>query len=220
MVYLTGQRTTLEQLLHTTAALVAEVGCRNTTLQEIIKRSGLSKGAIYHYVQGKDELFGLILQGHMEMKVGQHHSMTFNHPLFKTPLAPLSIIVKGLLQPANDRQIVLRRCFIYLLSRQEQEDVAKILDELHQSWIGFVFEWLTICQNAGAISANIDIRKTSAMFISTIFGLMVQKTITENRIEEDEHALDVQTVLQMFGRILGYSDEGQASPGHNAEAHP
>ncbi|WP_245602145.1 TetR/AcrR family transcriptional regulator [Peribacillus kribbensis] len=43
-----------------------EIGCKNTTLQEIIKASGLSKGAIYHYVSSKDELFGLIFQNKLQ----------------------------------------------------------------------------------------------------------------------------------------------------------
>ena len=55
-----------QNILLTTEELILEKGCRNTTLKDIIERTGLSKGAIYHYVASKDELFGLILKTKIE----------------------------------------------------------------------------------------------------------------------------------------------------------
>lgn len=201
---------TLELLLDTTEKLVAEVGCQNTTIQEIIRRAGLSKGAIYHYVKSKDELFGLILQAHMDTKIDEHmarnqHSvMTFKHNFSKKTFDPLSVIVKGLLQPANEKQVVLRRSFIYLLSRQEQPDVAKILTKLHQTWINFTAGWIKTCQNGGSIAPHIDPYQTASLIISILFGLMVQKSITENSGNESENPLDTSTVLQLLSKILDW----------------
>lgn len=199
---------TLETLLQTTEKLVAEVDCQNTTLQEIIRRTGLSKGAIYHYVKSKDELFGLILQAHMDVKIdehmarNQHSAMTFKHNFSKKTFDPLSIIVKGLLQPANEKQVVLRRSFIYLLSRQEQPDVAKILEKLHLSWIDFISGWIKACQQGGSISPDIDAHQTASLIISILYGLMVQKSITEASGRESENTLDPSIVLQLFSKIL------------------
>ena len=53
---------TFQHILAITEELILEKGCRHTTLKSIIERTGLSKGAIYHYVDSKDELFRLILQ--------------------------------------------------------------------------------------------------------------------------------------------------------------
>ncbi|ALS22500.1 MULTISPECIES: TetR/AcrR family transcriptional regulator [Paenibacillus] len=57
---------TFQFILSTTEQLIKEKGCQQTTLQDIMERTGLSKGAIYHYVKSKDELFGKILLGYME----------------------------------------------------------------------------------------------------------------------------------------------------------
>ncbi|WP_084731330.1 TetR/AcrR family transcriptional regulator [Seinonella peptonophila] len=45
-----------------TEELILERRCHRTTLQDILQKAGVSKGAIYHYVNSKDELFALILK--------------------------------------------------------------------------------------------------------------------------------------------------------------
>lgn len=203
-------RLTLRNLLEITGELVAEIGCQKTTLQEIIRRSGISKGAIYHYVQSKDELFGFILQAHMEKKVDHHYKADASQGTYNSSapngssrsLGPLSVIVHGLLQPANEKQVVLRRCFIYLLSKQEQPDVSKILQNLNRSWSDFTAAWIEACQSRGMIPPHIHAYQTAAFIISVLFGLMVQKSITEGHEEESEKLLRTDTVLQMFSVIL------------------
>ncbi|MEW9701076.1 TetR/AcrR family transcriptional regulator [Paenibacillus sp. SI8] len=63
----TQRSASFQQILETAEQLIKEKGCRQTTLQDIIERTGLSKGAIYHYVSGKDELLGLILKSKTEL---------------------------------------------------------------------------------------------------------------------------------------------------------
>ena len=222
---------TLKAVLETTERLAAEIGCQNTTLQEIIKRSGMSKGAIYHYVQSKDELFGLILEEHMIRKVEEyrtkaaHHrehgtggaGQPSDHPPGHPPghpsggpvgslapgrLGPLTVIVRGLLEPGDQRQIVLRRCFIYLLSRQEQPDVARIVGNLQRSWISFTAEWMEGCQVRGLLPSSFPVRRTSAMIISFLFGLMVQKSISEHEELAESDRLDPDTVLAAIAGML------------------
>lgn len=217
---------TLRQILVTTEQLAAEVGCQRVTMQEIMKRSGNSKGAIYHYVQSKDELFGLILQEHMNAKISEHQGRLAGAPHPEAGLSaatgrphsaesgtvkagdshhrlgPIAAIIRGLLQPANEKQLVLRKCFIYLLSRQEQPDVAKILASLHQNWVDFTVMWIAACQRRGLIPSDIQPSQTSALIISILFGLMVQKSITENRGDEEAAAVDPHTVLSLISGML------------------
>lgn len=209
---------TLKAVLETTERLAAEIGCQNTTLQEIMKRSGMSKGAIYHYVQSKDELFGLILEEHMFRKVEEYRAKTAHHrepgagaghppggpvgPLAPGRLGPLTVIVRGLLEPGNQRQVVLRRCFIYLLSRQEQPDVARIVGNLQLSWISFTAEWMEGCQVRGLLPSSVPVRRTSAMIIAFLFGLMVQKSISEHEEPAEPDRLDPDTVLNAIAGML------------------
>lgn len=47
---------TVEKILNAAAALFAEKGYAHTTLQDIIETTGLSKGAVYHHFQSKEEI--------------------------------------------------------------------------------------------------------------------------------------------------------------------
>lgn len=203
---------TLKQVLVTTMELAAEMGCQQTTLQKIIRRTGISKKAIYHYVQSKDELFGLILKGHITMKVKEHHlegartTSSAGQPgeglSGFVVLGPLLGIVNGLLRPANQHQMVLRRCFIYLLSRQEQPDVGQILDDLHHSWVLFITQWIERNQASGDMKAHIHAANTAKLIVSLLFGLMVQKSITDKDGESGKYGLEPELVLRSIGCFL------------------
>lgn len=47
---------TVEKILDAAAQLFAEKGYQNTTLQDIITATGLSKGAVYHHFRSKEEI--------------------------------------------------------------------------------------------------------------------------------------------------------------------
>lgn len=46
---------TIRRLLDTTKALIEDVGCKSLTMKDIVDRSCLFKGAIFHYVKSKNE---------------------------------------------------------------------------------------------------------------------------------------------------------------------
>src|SRR5690625_453682 len=57
---------TIQTLLQATKQLIEEKGCDLITLKDIMERSGLSKGAIFHYVKTKDEIYALVLLERLE----------------------------------------------------------------------------------------------------------------------------------------------------------
>jgi AcrR family transcriptional regulator len=92
--------------------IIREKGCQHTTLQGIMERTGLSKGAIYHYVKSKDELFGKILLQYMAennrsfMDAVQH---TRNHEIYGSVEAIMT---------TNTKKDISNKILIYLLSQQ------------------------------------------------------------------------------------------------------
>lgn len=51
-------RDTKGRIINAAWALFYEQGYENTTIEEIIERSGTSRGSFYHYFEGKDALLG------------------------------------------------------------------------------------------------------------------------------------------------------------------
>ncbi|WP_244226785.1 TetR/AcrR family transcriptional regulator [Paenibacillus protaetiae] len=57
---------TTRPLLDSIKELIREKGCHSITMKDIMEKSGLSKGVIFHYVKSKDEIFAWMLQERLE----------------------------------------------------------------------------------------------------------------------------------------------------------
>ncbi|WP_052947780.1 TetR/AcrR family transcriptional regulator [Aneurinibacillus tyrosinisolvens] len=163
-------------LLAATEQLIKEKGCRSTTLQDIIERTGLSKGAIYHYVSGKDELFGLILQAKVEEMNHQFQASVTEAVGGDAPANPFQVIATGLLEN-NSGNNVSNTIFIYLLSQKDNPKIEKILSELYEFSYQTAVAWIEIGQQRGAIPASINAKKMGSMFMVFSYGMRVQNVV-------------------------------------------
>ncbi|GIM45432.1 hypothetical protein DNHGIG_09810 [Collibacillus ludicampi] len=180
---------TLDRLLSTTEQIIRERGCRRTTLQEIMNRSGLSKGAIYHYVTSKDELFGLIFKSRME---------AVNTRFFEAVKSarreldqPLKAITEGLRHIHNEKD-VSNQIFIYLLSQQENPAIREMLREIYDHSVRTAAIWIETGQKNGVIPDSLDARKMADMFVVLSYGLRARSMISTEAVSfsmDDFHEL-------------------------------
>ncbi|SMO56970.1 TetR/AcrR family transcriptional regulator [Melghirimyces algeriensis] len=163
------------RLLQITEDLIREKGCQRTTLAEIMNRTGLSKGAIYHYVSGKDELFGLILKERTkEVNRKFQQAVDLENPELENPLRAIE---KGT-QHIMDREDITNLIFIYLLSRQEVPTVSRILKEVYQYSEQASIAWIEAGQQAGVIPSQLDVKKTAAMLMTYSYGMRVMAMVS------------------------------------------
>lgn len=174
----------LSHILTITEQLILKKGCMNTTLQDIVKFSGLSKGAIYHYVRSKDELFGLILQIKMEQTNDDFHkeAQQANAGL-ERPLTAIVNRMKVLL----DESDVTNTIFIYLLGRKNDPAIADILSHIYQYSTELSISWIQAGQKAGVVAEDLDPKQTAMMFITFSYGLRVQAMIDPANISFSLH---------------------------------
>lgn len=161
-------------LLRTAEQLIQEKGCKKTTLQDIIQYSGLSKGAIYHYVGSKDELFGLILQIKME-KIDTDF-LTEKKKKNTGLKGPLHSIAHGM-KYLIDKTDVTNAIFIYLLGRKEEPAIADILSHIYKHSLHLSVSWIEAGQRAGVIKDDLDAKQTAMKFITFSYGLRVRAMI-------------------------------------------
>jgi len=55
-------RTTRERLISIGLGLFAEHGYEGTSIEAVLRESGLSRGALYHHFDGKEDLFAAVLE--------------------------------------------------------------------------------------------------------------------------------------------------------------
>lgn len=166
-----------QHILSVTEEIILEKGCRNTTLKDIIERSGLSKGAIYHYVESKDELFGLILQSKIE-EMNEKFHMTISRSIKEGSSNQGSFsMVSQFFYSRQSAHDIGNLIFIYLLS-QDNEKVKKILNDIYRYSKDTGAKWIKMGQKNGVIPANIDAEKMAKLMITFSYGLRVTQILS------------------------------------------
>lgn len=168
---------TKQLLLDTTGTLVEEKGCHLTTMSDIMERSGLSKGAIFHYVKSKDELLALVLQ---ERLIGID-SRFFDSVMqeggsFQGPMARIAEAVPMLEDPGD----VTNRIVIYLLSKSSQSEVSEVLSRFYEQSVQTARSWIMIGQEHGVIPPSVQANKTAELFVLLSFGLRMRSVVSVN----------------------------------------
>ncbi|WP_316568886.1 TetR/AcrR family transcriptional regulator [Neobacillus sp. YIM B06451] len=160
-------------LLETTKELILEKGCHSITMKDIMNRSGLSKGAIFHYVKSKDELFVWVLQERLEetnqlfMNEVEQGRRSFDEPYQK--------IFESISAYANAD--VTNKALMYLLGKEDQPVIAEALKQYYERAVFLSRQWIETGQKHGVISDLVDVGKTAEMFVLLTIGLRVQSTI-------------------------------------------
>lgn len=160
-------------LLDSTKELIREKGCHSVTMKDIMDRSGLSKGAIFHYVKSKDEIFAWVLQQRLNetnerfMNEVEQGGKTFDRPMQK--------IIDSL--PAlEDTQDVTNKVLIYLLGKEDQPAVAEALKQFYERSVHLSKQWILTGQLHGVIPESVDVEKTAEMFVLLSLGLRVRSS--------------------------------------------
>lgn len=190
----------LQRLIAATEKIIAQKGCQSTTMQDIMIDTGLSKGAIYHYVKSKEELFGLVLQARLEFNNKRFHDSVSKKGGLN---GPLQVIAEGL-KESHHPENVMNRILLYLLSQQDKRGISDILKQYNDRYTAASTEWIKLGQQYGVINGNIDARKTAEHFNILSYGLRVRNMIlgAENLLSGDSKFGDedfygiMKTILQ------------------------
>ncbi|QTN00966.1 TetR family transcriptional regulator [Sediminibacillus dalangtanensis] len=182
-----------QKLIKVTEEIISEKGCQKTTLNEIIQRSGLSKGAIYHYVKSKNELFVLVLKHQLEQVDKQFHTSIKEQKEAELG-EPLRQTLKSFI---HSKSSVSNQIFFYLISHQNKAEDQEILEEFQEAFFQHSVKWINAGQNRGPIPDTLDAEKISAFFTILGYGMRVQAMISER-----EELLSQEDVFQLMRSTL------------------
>ncbi|ANE46880.1 TetR family transcriptional regulator [Paenibacillus swuensis] len=165
---------TIQQLLDATKRLVHEIGCQSITMNHIIEKSGLSKGAIFHYVKSKDEIFAWVLQEGVEKT-----NLRFIDEVekgkrdFEGPMRKIAEAFSALDQ-ADD---MTNKVFVYLLGKEHDPAIAQVLQQFHDRSVALARNWIETGQRSGVIPVTMDVNRTAEMFVVLSLGLRARSSI-------------------------------------------
>ncbi|NOU94667.1 TetR family transcriptional regulator [Paenibacillus sp. LMG 31456] len=163
---------TTKLLLDTTQALISEKGCSKTTLSDIMERSGLSKGAIFHYVQGKDELLALVLEARLEAISARFFDAVHQEdtPQFKAPMQEITNSLSILSDPSD----VTNQILMYLLSKSDQPAVSEVIQRFYEQAVSASKQWILAGQQHNVIPAAVNADKTAELFVLLSYGFRMR----------------------------------------------
>lgn len=162
-------------LLETTKELIREKGCVGTTFRDIMERSGLSKGAIFHYVKSKDELLSLVLVERLEetnrrfFEAAAQQEKTFENPMRE---------IVDSLPELEDPDDISNQVFIYLLGKSSSPEVREVIQRFYEQAFHVSKRWILSGQLAGVIPSSVDADKTADLFVLISFGLRMRSAVT------------------------------------------
>ncbi|WP_340014807.1 TetR/AcrR family transcriptional regulator [Paenibacillus sp. FSL K6-1318] len=166
---------TTAQLLGATKELLQEKACHAITLKEIMERSGLSKGAIFHYVRSKDEIFIWVLMEHLET-VHSAVLSTIAEADIKTFEGPMQIIAANLVG-LEEQGSMTNKVLLYLLGKEDEPQVSEALQQFHDRSVNYSMQWIELGIKHGVIDSSINAEQMGELFVLLSMGLRVRTSM-------------------------------------------
>ena len=178
----------LEAALH----CFSSKGYHLTTVDDIVKACGLSKGAVYHYFKSKEEIFLSLLQRRSDAVLQELAEKLSTIP---SPLEKLRYWIR------NDSTFDLKKkkfMYVHIESWMYATDAPHVREQLKKSFDAFfqlTEDIIREGQQLGEIKEDIDPYRAASMFWSLHDGIWFHVTIgydeekLEQRIEEMERTM-------------------------------
>lgn len=169
------RKQTVRQLLDATKVLLRGKSCHEITLKDIMEQSQLSKGAIFHYVKSRDEIFAWVLQERLEA-VNEHFNVEIAKTADKTfdgPMLAISSNLAGL----EESHEVTNKVLLYLLGKENEPAVAEVLQQFYERSVSVSQQWIMTGQEHGVINESVNPDDTAELFVLLSLGLRVRASI-------------------------------------------
>ncbi|MEK8127581.1 TetR/AcrR family transcriptional regulator [Paenibacillus filicis] len=168
------RKETIRLLIATVHTLLGTKSCDEIRMKDITRASGLSTGAVFHYVNSMEELFALVLNKHLEEvndRFMERVDMETNN--FQ---GPFQAITQGLAQ-LEDPEEMTNKMLMYLLGKSGQPPVAASLQAFYEYWVRLSRTWIETGQQHGVIPDTVRAGWAAELFVLISFGLRTRSMI-------------------------------------------
>lgn len=158
----------------------------------------MGKGAIYHYVKSKDELFAIILESGLE-ETNEHFFDSVAQAVSqeKDDMELIKTLSKRLHEFTGGNDAI-RLIYIYLLTQENNPTVAQILNRYYETSIMMSKRWIEVGKEHNVIPEHIDAEKAARMLNIFKDGLLIQHIVSPDSEDIQDH-----DIYQFFLNTLG-----------------
>ncbi|WP_339313448.1 TetR/AcrR family transcriptional regulator [Paenibacillus sp. FSL M7-0896] len=169
------RKQTIRQLLDATKELLRDKSCHAITLKDIMEQSQLSKGAIFHYVKSKDEIFAWVLEERLDA-VNDRFEEEVRGSIDKSFDGPMHAIARSL-AGLEDSHEATNKVLLYLLGKENEPAVAEVLEHFHERSVSVSRQWIITGQKYGVIKETVNPDETAELFVLLSLGLRVRASL-------------------------------------------
>ncbi|WP_243300113.1 TetR/AcrR family transcriptional regulator [Bacillus litorisediminis] len=154
-----------EKIRNAAMELFIKKGYHPTSIQEVANHAGISKGLLYNYYEGKEQLLANMVDARIQEVVSVMNEAAF----IDDPREQLKVIINGAIDNVNARPEVFR-FFLHLQTQPENDEILnkysqRLIDESARQ---FEFQ----CEIFEKLGAD-EPRKRSLYFSSILQGIML-----------------------------------------------
>lgn len=171
-----------EEILEAALKCFSKRGYHDTRMDDIIKESGLSKGAIYWYFKGKRDIFIFLIEQHLEKD-----KIIWERLLKEYELGPDFLIKAGLLYLKKHFEDEKLSPFFteFIAESYRDKKIRKKLNKVYKRWIEMVKEAFDMVIKEGKMK-KFDTKSLSISLIALIEGLVELKTIFGEKLKYEK----------------------------------
>lgn len=197
------RRATTEQILKTALSLFCEKGYHSTSIEDVAKHAQISKGLLYHYFKGKEEVLAALVDVRVN-DVLEVMDFAITKP---TPVAQIRHIAEGALEDVR-RQPDVFRFYLNLFTQPKLDPVVAKYSQKLKDEQARQFEVQTEMFKKLGVEHP---RQRSLYFSSTLQGIMLLFSTYPDRFPLD--AVKTQLIAEFCGEVNSASDNEE----HNSD---
>ena len=198
-----GEKDNRSYILATAFKLFFQKGYKSVTMSDLVKESGLSKGAFYHYFNSKEELY----KHSMDMFIDHYlknFALTFNTEIsLKENLIALYDqfipITDNMNTSSQEAVESLSNYLIFLQSLMRKPDYRVKMVEYNQNFNIQFSEWIKIAQDRGEIINSLDPDLLARHFTSLMKGIGVLHAFVD---QSEPVAVTFKKIIDQFFELI------------------
>lgn len=181
-----------EKILAAARTLMAEKGIMKTSLADIAREVGISKGTLFYHFASKDDLVNDILADHFTNLVNITQQYLPHHLEDDKPSQVLEMVFNLFI---SDHDIT--RLDLYLLQEgfQGNENINNKFMERKRNWRRYIAEEL---ERSFGIKDPLHLSALSTMLLAMIDGLAIQLLVEPGSVNSNEIALTLAEMIKLL----------------------
>lgn len=176
-----------DRIVETAIRLIGEKGVEGTSLADIAKEVGISKGTLYYYYSSKNDLIFDITKDHVDKITANIFALIESNKGEASWQSMLKLLIDNLLKSETRT-----RLHLYLIQEvlSGNDDLKKRFKETYQQWFRMIQEGYSLLTQQ---PKNLSVQ--ARILVAIIDGLIIQSSIGAEAIQLDEIIREMTRVL-------------------------